>query len=484
VSLQTVFQKSLDFFGKRPIVVEAADVNLTSDAGLLPIRQLDEAWGLTEQFAAALADTRRQRSVRHPFLQMVRSRIYGILADYPDQNDHDTLRSDPAFKLIADRAPDDERDLACQATHSRFENAIDIPSLFRLRDLFIDQFIASFEEPPAEITLDLDAFDDPAHGQQQLVMFHGYYGQYQYLPVAWTCAENDTVVMCSLLFGTAPAGLGAEEDLELLSTRLREVWPEVRIIFRGDSGIGKPALYDRCEALAVEYSLGLRMNPVLKRASEPLLEEALQQFEETGQKQRLFLGLDYRAGSWRAPRWTIIKVEVGPEGTNRRAILTTRGGARVVPEGAYDAYADRGESENRNKELKCGLQADRLSDHRYLANLFRLYLHCAAHNLQVRARRLIADPLPQESAAHDDLPAEALPEHRKRQHHNRRRQRDPLGEGQPCTWRTRLIKVAAEIRVSARRILVRLPSHWPYLQHFEQLCTAALTLTQAARPPT
>ena len=290
--------------------------------------------------------------------------------------------------------------------------------------------------------------------------------------------------MCSLLFGTAPAGLGAEEDLELLSTRLREVWPEVRIIFRGDAGIGKPALYDRCEALAVEYSLGLRMNPVLKRESEPLLEEALQQFEETGQKQRLFLGFDYRAGSWRAPRWTIIKVEVGPEGTNRRAILTTRGGARVVPEGAYDAYADRGESENRNKELKCGLQADRLSDHRYMANLFRLSLHCAAHNLQVRARRLIADPLPEDSPTHDDLPAEALPEHRKRQHHNRRRQRDPLGEGQPCTWRTRLIKVAAEIRVSARRILVRLPSHWPYLHHFEQLCTAALTLTQAARPPT
>lgn len=129
MSLQTVVQKSLDFFGNRPIVVEAADVNLTSDAGLLPIRQLDEAWGLTEQFAAALAGTRRQRSVRRPFLEMVRSRVFGILADYPDQNDHETLRSDPAFKLIADRLPDDERDLACQATHSRFENAIDVPSL-------------------------------------------------------------------------------------------------------------------------------------------------------------------------------------------------------------------------------------------------------------------------------------------------------------------------------------------------------------------
>jgi Transposase DDE domain group 1 len=484
VILQSVFQKSLDFFGSKPVVVEAADISLTSDAGLVPIRQLDEVWGLSEQFAAALTDTRRQASVGHSFLQMVRSRVYGILADYPDQNDHDALRSDPVFKLIADRSPDDERDLACQSTHSRFENAIDVPSLFRLRNVFIEQFIASFDEPPAEITLDLDAFDDPAHGQQQLVLFHGYYGQYQYLPVAWTCAENDMVVMCSLLFGTAPAGLGAEDDLELLTTRLREVWPDVRILFRGDSGIGKPALYERCEALRVEYSLGIGMNAVLKQQSETLLEQAIEQFEQTGQKQRLFTAFDYQAGSWNVPRWTIIKVEVTAAGTNRRAILTNRPGGRVVPAGAYDAYADRGESENRNKELKCGLHADRLSDHRYMANLFRLYLHCAAHNLQVRVRRLIADPLPEHPHEPEGLPSEALPEDRKRHRHNRRRKRDPLGEGQPCTWRTRLIKVAAEIRVSARRILVRLPAHWPYLHHFEHLAAAAMTLTLAARPPT
>jgi len=478
---QGVFQKSLDFFGGKPVVVEAADVQLTSDAGLLPIRQLDEVWGLTEQFAAALGDTRRQTSVDHSMLQMVRSRVYGILADYPDQNDHDALRSDPAFKLIADRSPDDQRDLACQATLSRFENAIDVKSLFRLRDVFIDQFIASFDESPAEITLDLDAFDDPAHGQQQLVLFHGHYGQYQYLPVAWTCAENDMVVMCSLLYGTAHAGLGAEDDLEYLARRLRAVWPDVRILFRGDSGVGKPALYERCEAFRVEYSIGIGMNSVLKKRSQTLLEEAIRQFEQTGVKQRLFDAFDYQAGTWSQPRWTVIKAEAGPEGTNRRAILTNRPGARVVPGGAYDGYTDRGESENRNKELKCGLHADRLSDHRYMANLFRLYLHCLSHNLQVRTRRLIADPPPDDP--HEELPPEALPEHHRRRCHNRRRQHDPLGEGQPGTWRTRLIKVAAEIRVSVRRILVRLPRHWPYLKHFEQLCTAAMSLSHAARPP-
>lgn len=205
------------------------------------------------------------------------------------------------------------------------------------------------------------------------------------------------------------------------------------------------------------------------------LDEAVRQFEETGVKQRVFLAFEYRAGTWSQPRWTVIKVEAGREGTNRRAIVTNRPGARVVPGGAY---ADRGESENRNKELKCGLHADRLSDHRYLANLFRLYLHCAAHNLRVRTRRVIVDPLPDDPR--DELLSEALPEHRR---HNRRRERDPLGEGQPCTWRTRLIKVAAEIRVSVRRILVRLPRHWPYLHHFEQLCTAAMTLPYQSRPP-
>ena len=143
---------------------------------------------------------------------MVRMRVFGILADYPDQNDHDVLRSDPVFKLIAGRSLKDA-DLASQPTLSRFENAIDVKSLSRLRDVFVDQFIASFDEPPSQITLDIDPFDDPTHGDQQLTFFHGYYGQYQYLPRAITCAENDLVVMLCLLFGTAHAALGGRRRL-------------------------------------------------------------------------------------------------------------------------------------------------------------------------------------------------------------------------------------------------------------------------------
>ena len=153
---------------------------------------------MTRQFAEALTDPRHPSYVDHTFLEMTRMRVYGILADYVDQNDHDVLRSDPAFKLICDRSIHDD-ELASQPTLSRFENAIAVKSFFHLRDLLIDQFIASFDEPPNHLTLDIDPFDDPTHGDQQLTFFHGHYDQYQYLPRAITCAENDLVVMICLL---------------------------------------------------------------------------------------------------------------------------------------------------------------------------------------------------------------------------------------------------------------------------------------------
>lgn len=479
MSIHTVWQKSFDFFAGKPIVVEPSAGQLTSDAGLLPIRQFDERIGLTEQFAEALDDPRHQPFVGHPLAQMVRARIYGILADYPDQNDHDVLRSDPIFKLIAGRSPEDD-DLASQPTLSRFENWIDIASFWRLQDVLIDQFIASFETPPARLTFDIDVFDDPTHGQQQLTFFHGYYDQYQYLPRVITCADNDQVVMVCLLHGTAHAALGADDDVRYLVERLRAVWPDVDIELRADSGFAVPAMYETCEQLEVWYTFGLKLNPVLKRNSEDLLDDALRAYEQTGQKQRLFRSFWYQAESWPQPRYTIVKCEAHAQGTNRRAVVTNRLGAPVLPGATYDEYAKRGESENRNKELKCGLQADRLSDHRYLANLFRLYLHTAALNLLVRLRREMADPPPADPPDH--LPAEALAEPERRRYFNRRRERDPLGEGHPCTWQTRLIKVAAEITTSARRILVRLSNSWPYLNHYHHVSSVALAITPLIPP--
>ena len=466
---QADWQETFEFFAQMPIVVEQVDAHLSTDAGLLPIRQLDDALGLTEQFAAALIDPRTGNALTHSYLEMTRSRVYGILAGYEDQNDHDALRSDAVFKLIAGRSPEDD-DLASQPTLSRFENAIGPKSLFRLQDVLIDQFIASFDEPPTQLTLDIDTFDDPTHGEQQLTFFHGYYDQYQYQPRVVTCAENDQVVMAALLFGTASPTLGVVEDLEYLVTRLRAVWPDVRIVIRADSGFAVPKFYEACERLQLDYTIGLKINAVLKRESDDLLAEAVEHFEATGQPQRLFTAFSYQAGSWDQARWVVVKAEAHEQGTNRRVVVTNRSGAFVLPQAAYDEYVERGESENRNKELKCSLSADRLSDHRFMANYFRLYLHVLSANLLVRVRRLVADPPTPESG--NEVPTEALASRDRKRWFNRRREHDPLGEGHAETWRMRLIKVAAEIVVSTRRVLVRLSGSWPFLKHYQAVSAA------------
>jgi hypothetical protein len=472
MSLQSVPRLSFDFFPSRPVDVELSSAPLSTDAGLLPIRQFDERIRLTEQFAAALHDKRDPSYVEHSLLTMVRQRIYGILADYEDQNDHDTLRSDPIFKLIADRLPEDP-DLSSQPTLSRFENAVSIPDLYRLRDVLVDLFIQSFDRPPRHLTLDIDAFDDPAHGAQQLIMFHGHYDQYQYLPIVITCAENDMVLLVGLRHGTCEASLGVDNDLRYLVARLRAAWPDVHIHVRGDSGLGVPRMYIVCRELGLSYTFGIGMNSRLRDLSDGLLKQATEEYERTRQSQRRFLAARYRAKSWAYEQPIVIKVEVHAQGTNRRAVVTNRPGWQVLPSALYDEYAQRGESENRNKELKTELKADRLSDHRFMANFFRLYLHAAALNLLVRLRRAIVLPPPttEELGLPAELPVAAIDEPQRKQFFNRRRRRDPLGEGFACTWRTRLIKVAAEVITRARRVIVRLSASWPYLDHFVAVST-------------
>ncbi len=472
MSIQPAWQQTFDFF-ELPVVIEPSRDRFCGDAGLLPVRQFDQHIGLTEAFAKALHDPRDPDLTEHSFLEMVRSRVYGILADYEDQNDHDTLRTDPVFKLLADRSPNDP-DLASQPTLSRFENAIDIPSLKRLRDVFLDQFIASFAQPPRHLTIDLDAVDDAAHGHQQLTFWHGYYDQNQYLPLVITCAENGLFVMLSLRAGNSHAAQGADDDLEYLVKRLRKVWPDVVIYVRGDAGFGVPAMYDVCERLQLFYTFGLSCNTVLARHSEALLAEAVAGWEQerlaarqqdrAAVPQRLFTGFWYQAGTWPQQRWVIAKAEAHAQGTNRRFVVSNRPGAELWCEATYDAYAERGESENRNKEIKCDLAMDRLSDHRFLANYFRLYLHAAAMNLLARLRQQVALPLPARP------PVEAATEAERRRHFRWRRQQDPLGKGQPWTWRSLFIKVAAEVVVSSRRIVVRLSSCWPHLELFRQVC--------------
>jgi hypothetical protein len=239
------------------------------------------------------------------------------------------------------------------------------------------------------------------------------------------------------------------------------------VIVRGDCGFGMPWMYAVCERLGVTYTFGLTANPKLQQRTDALLAEAEQRYEQTQEPQRLFDVFDYRATSWTRSRRVVVKVECHANGTNRRFIVTNRPGAGLLPTATYDEYVMRGESENRNKEIKVDLAMDRLSDHRFKANLFRLYLHATAHNLLARLRRLVQ--LPPEPSPIDGVPAEALAGRDRRRHQQHFRNRDPLGKGQPCTWRSRLIKVAAEVVVSTRRVLVRLAANWPYLDLYRRI---------------
>jgi len=342
-----------------------------------------------------------------------------------------------------------------------------------------------------------------------------------------TCAENDQIVLLSLRPGHVHAALGADDDLAYLVRRVRARWPDVQIHIRGDAGFGMPWMLTMSDRLGVEYSYGLASNAVLKRVSDALLEQAVVAYEQDRQQakqdgqpvpptRRLFDAFWYRAQSWPSARWVIVKAEANAQGSNRRFVLSNRPGAQVLPEAAYEDYVQRGESENRNKEFKCGLHMDRLSDHRFLANFFRLYLHAAALNLLVRMRQIIAAPpavqeraldalaspggdAPQAIAAPSplqaltdnglssavvDLSPEALPEPARRRYFDRRRRHDPLGEGQPATWRLLFIKIAAEVLVSQRRILVRLSSSWPYLDYFQTVCKRLLQRLQPTSCPT
>ena len=473
--LHADWQLTFDFFGRTPIVVEPSQGLLSSDGGLLPIRQFDDRIGLTATLADALRDPRDPDRVAHSFLEMLRARVYGIIAGYEDQNDHDVLRHDPVFLLIAGRRPDADP-LASQPTLSRFENRITVADLLRLRDATVTAFLDSFAEPPRALTFDFDAVDDPCHGEQQLALFHAFYDQWQYLPLLVSNAETGQFVTLSLRPGNVHAATGADDDLAYLVGRVRERFPDARIVVRGDCAFGVPRMLAECERLEVEYTFGIGGNPRLKREADELLARAELEYERTRVKQRLFRAFEYRAKSWPAARTTIVKAECHEGGTNHRFVVTNRPGAALLPQAAYDDYVMRGEAENRHKEIKADLGMDRLSDHRFMANFFRLYLHAAAHNLIVRLRAAVA--LPEPPSPDPELPASCLGEKERRRFLRRQRQRDPFGRSQPGTFRLRLVKVAAEVVASVRRVSVRLAANWPYLGLYRDLGARL-----SARPP-
>jgi hypothetical protein len=452
-------QLHLDFLPQIPVLVQPAAGQITSDAGLLPLRQFDQRWHYTARMAACLEDPQPRRE--QSLVSMLRQRVFGILAGYEDCNDHDTLRDDPVFKLLAERLPEGEA-LASQPTLSRFENLATPAVLQKLIDFHIQTGIERLRQHhggqlPAELTLDLDATDDPTHGHQQLTLFHGYYGQYQYFPLIISEPTTRHVFVAWLRPGTVHASLGADDDLLRVVNALRQARPDIRIHVRGDAGFGLPRMYEVCEQNDLTYTFGFATNARLQALTEGLMQQAIAGYGQTKDKQRRFDCFAYQCDAWDTKRTVIAKAECQAQGTNLRFVVTNRPG---VAEGSaadgereYDHYIQRGESEQRMDELKNGLSMDRLSCHRFLANFFRLQLHVAAMNLL--------------NAQRDDW---TLPE--------------VLRKGQPCTWRTLVIKVAAVVVQSTRRVVVQLAGNWPWWRMYQAAGQRAVSFLWSPAPTT
>ncbi len=362
---------------------------LTSDGGLAWLAKADEELGLCEAIAGHVPEWRRGK-VRHSLVALVRQRVFQVACGYEDQDDSDTLRADPLLKLACGRLPETGEDLASQPTMSRLENAVGARACYRaamaLGELYVEE--RGKRGAPERVLLDLDATDDPAHGEQEGSYYHGYYGQHMYHPLAVFDGETGQLVTVVLRPGNTHASRGAVAILKRVVSRLRAAWPSVRIGIRADAGFAVPALYEYCEDEGIDYTVGLVTNPRLKALAEPLLERAQERYEAEGEKVRLLAEGRYRAGSWERERRVVYKAEAMPEGTNRRFVVTSR---TDEPEKLYDWYVGRGETENRIKDFKLALKADRLSCRRFLANQFRLLLHAAAYwLLDVLRGKLVA----------------------------------------------------------------------------------------------
>ena len=427
----------LSRLGRRRVEADFSGGRLTSDAGLLLLREVDRKLGLLDAANEAIPDPRDPAAITHEQRELLAQRVFALAAGYEDGNDHHALRNDPALQLAAGRQPSEAEPLGSPATLCRLENRVTRGSIVRLHGVLVDQFLASYDKPPAEITLDLDATDDPTHGQQEGRFFHGYYRCYCYLPLYVFCGQH---LLCAYL---RPSKIDAAKHsraiTKLLVRRIRQRWPNVKIVLRGDSGFCRWRLMRWCDRHDVFYVFGLARNQRLETLLQPTIERAAEAWDQTGQKQRLFAEFHYAAKTWDRPRRVIGKAEHTAKGPNPRFVVTNLPDATAS---LYDQrYCPRGDMENRIKEQQLWLFADRTSCSKLLANQFRLMLSGLAYTLLDGLRRLGLA----ESAAN---------------------------AWQCGTIRQRIIKVAARVRVSARRIFFQLPTSCPAEPLFRRLAIA------------
>jgi len=428
--MNTVCHKQLHFGSLlwKEVIADFEGGRITSDAGALLLRELDGRYGLSETIAKTLEDPRDPSRVIHEFGVLVRQRIFSIAMGYEDTNDSTTLRSDPALKAASGRLPETSGDLASQPTLCRFENRVTRRDLRRLGDRLFSLYLETHPGPRDVIVIDIDATDDPTHGHQQLSFFHGYYDEHMYHPLLVFDGLTGFPMACVLRAGNTHASHGSVAVLKRIIKRLKRAYGGAQILLRADAGFAIPPLYRFCEKERIHYVIGLITNDRLRAKGARLLARAASRFTETGAKQRFFGAFWYRADSWRRSRRVIAKAEYTDKGPNQRFVVTD---LSLIPQRIYDEiYVLRGDIENRIKELKLELKADRLSCHRFLANQFRLYLHVFSYCLFVLMRRHLEGT--------------------------------ELQNAQVNTLRIKLIKIGARIRETSRRIWVHLASGYPY----------------------
>jgi len=418
----------------RNVVADFAGGTLTSDAGGLLLREVDRRIGLVDALTRCIADPRDPARITHELRTLIAQRLFAIALGYEDGNDHHDLRNDPLLQLLTERGVDPARPLASPATLCRLENGVDRETLVRISEVFLEQFIAGFDAPPEELILDFDATDDPTHGTQEGRFFHGYYDHYCFLPLYVFCGEQ--LLTAYLRPSNIDAAKHSRAILKLLVTRLREAFPDVRIVVRADSGFCRWRLMRWCDRRDVKYVLGLARNASVQRLAEPWITQAESRFGETGQKQRLFGEVQYAAETWDRSRRVIIKAEHGGQGANPRFLVTNLTGE---PQHLYDRiYCQRGEMENRIKEQQLWLFADRTSAHTMRANQLRLWLSSVAYVLVDTLRRFgLAGT--------------------------------QWARAQVGTIRTRLFKLAGLVTVSVRRVVVAINETAPVREDYTDI---------------
>lgn len=436
----------------RDVIVKFDGGSITSDSGSLLLRELEKRTHILERLGNCFTDYRNPKFIEHTVDALIKQRVLGITLGYEDLNDHDHLRQDPFFGLLCEkqdpmgadrRMPRDKgKSTAGKSTLNRLElGAVCInrykkivPNVDAMDDLLVDLFIESYAKPPETIVFDVDATDDPVHGNPEGRFFHGYYGHYCYLPLYIFC--EDQLLCARLRTADRDASDGVLPELERIVKRVRAAWPNVRIILRGDSGFMRDLIMSWCETNKIDYVLGLAKNERLQTSIATEMQEAKRLYEETQQKVRVFKDFRYQTlKSWTCERRVIGKAEYLGQGANPRFIVTSLG-AEFEAQDLYEKlYCARGEMENRIKEQQLYLFADRTSTHWLPANQLRLYFASFAYVLVETLRRLAL------------IGTE-------------------MAKAQCHTIRLKLFKIGAQIRVTVRKVWLSLSESYPLADLF------------------